>query len=223
MHKVFGRSKTKDMSHKVLQKSLTHAEKLRSVRLNENPSMDDFEKVRTLGTAKLPHHHSSTLIVVSPLHQPLCNHSNHLGWPAWCFHRITIKCSSPFLSIRDLPLIHCGLAFPAGTGTFGRVYLVRHKETGKFYALKVLRKMDVVRLKQVDHIKNEKNILLELNHPFIVTLYVISLPPPPPFATRLIFPLLPCPALCSSSSFLCVVRHGRAATRRGKMRRICTC
>lgn len=62
----------------------------------------------------------------------------------------------------------------AGTGTFGRVYLVRHKETGKFYALKVLRKMDVVRLKQVDHIKNEKNILLELNHPFIVTLYVCS-------------------------------------------------
>lgn len=61
MHKVFGRSKTKDMSHKVLQKSLTHAEKLRSVRLNENPAMDDFEKVRTLGTAKLPHHHSSTL------------------------------------------------------------------------------------------------------------------------------------------------------------------
>ena len=58
---------------------------------------------------------------------------------------------------------------------------MRHKETGKFYALKVLRKMDVVRLKQVDHIKNEKNILLELNHPFIVTLYVISLPPPPPF------------------------------------------
>jgi hypothetical protein len=54
MHKVFGRSKTKDMSHKVLQKSLTHAEKLRSVRLNENPAMDDFEKVRTLGTATLP-------------------------------------------------------------------------------------------------------------------------------------------------------------------------
>lgn len=31
--------------------------------------------------------------------------------------------------------------------------------------------MNIIRLKQVDHIKNEKNILLEINHPFIVTLY----------------------------------------------------
>ncbi len=98
------------------------------------------------------------------------------------------------------------------------MYLVRHKETGKFYALKVLRKMDVVRLKQVDHIKNEKNILLELNHPFIVTLYVISLPPPPPFARYSIdFSSLSCPAwLCVHLLlvFLCVVpRHGRVQLR----------
>jgi serine/threonine protein kinase len=58
-----------------------------------------------------------------------------------------------------------------GTGTFGRVYLVKHKLTHKYFALKVLRKMEVVRLKQVDHIKNEKRILLDTGHPFIVTLY----------------------------------------------------
>jgi len=49
---------------------------------------------------------------------------------------------------------------------------VKHTATGNFFALKVLRKMEVVRLKQVDHIKNEKKILAAINHPFIVSLYV---------------------------------------------------
>ena len=40
-----------------------------------------------------------------------------------------------------------------------------------FFALKIMKKSEVVRLKQVEHIKNEKEILSEGNHPFIVTLY----------------------------------------------------
>ena len=39
------------------------------------------------------------------------------------------------------------------------------------FALKIMKKSEVVRLKQVEHIKNEKEILSEVNHPFIVTLY----------------------------------------------------
>jgi len=58
-----------------------------------------------------------------------------------------------------------------GTGTFGRVYLVRHKPTGKFYAMKTLKKTEVVRLKQVEHINSEKQILSAIRHPFIVNLY----------------------------------------------------
>lgn len=60
-----------------------------------------------------------------------------------------------------------------GTGTFGRVRLVQHKVNGemKFFALKVLRKTTVIRLKQVEHIQSEKNILMEIAHPFIVNLY----------------------------------------------------
>ena len=37
----------------------------------------------------------------------------------------------------------------AGTGSFGRVKLVRSATDGRFYALKVLRKTDLLRLKQV--------------------------------------------------------------------------
>ncbi|KAJ1834430.1 cAMP-dependent protein kinase catalytic subunit [Coemansia sp. RSA 2711] len=57
-----------------------------------------------------------------------------------------------------------------GTGTFGRVFLCQSKLTQRFFAMKVLRKSQVVKLKQVEHINNEKNILEVSRHPFIVQL-----------------------------------------------------
>lgn len=57
-----------------------------------------------------------------------------------------------------------------GTGSFGRVRLGRHKKTNKIYAIKMLKKAEIIRLKQVDHIYSEYNILSLLNHPFIVEL-----------------------------------------------------
>lgn len=36
-----------------------------------------------------------------------------------------------------------------GTGTFGRVRLVRHLDNGKFYALKISKKASIIRMKQV--------------------------------------------------------------------------
>lgn len=65
-----------------------------------------------------------------------------------------------------------------GTGTFGRVRLVTYNqplEDGTFrrwvLALKMLRKTEIIRLKQVEHIKSEKNILSQCSHPFIVDMY----------------------------------------------------
>ncbi|XP_013774735.1 protein kinase DC2-like [Limulus polyphemus] len=55
-----------------------------------------------------------------------------------------------------------------GTGTFGRVCLCRDKVTGGYYAMKILEKADVIRLKQVEHVKNEKTILHQVTHPFII-------------------------------------------------------
>lgn len=57
-----------------------------------------------------------------------------------------------------------------GTGTFGRVCLCHDKTTDKYCAMKILAMSDVIRLKQVEHVKNEKSILTEVNHPFIVNL-----------------------------------------------------
>jgi protein kinase X len=59
-----------------------------------------------------------------------------------------------------------------GTGTFGRVYLCQDRIDQQYLALKALKKIDIVRLKQVEHIRSEKDILGEICHPFIVTLYV---------------------------------------------------
>ncbi|KAI9278240.1 kinase-like domain-containing protein [Phascolomyces articulosus] len=58
-----------------------------------------------------------------------------------------------------------------GTGSFGRVHLIQSKHNGRYYAMKVLKKMDVVRLKQVAHTKNERDVLMHISHPFIVNLW----------------------------------------------------
>jgi serine/threonine protein kinase len=55
-----------------------------------------------------------------------------------------------------------------GTGTFGKVYLACLD--GKSFALKMLNKRKIIELKQTEHIKNEKNILAMVHHPFIVNL-----------------------------------------------------
>lgn len=60
-----------------------------------------------------------------------------------------------------------------GTGTFGRVRVVSYNHNKTYYfALKMLKKSEIIRLKQVEHIKSEKAILQEIGHPFIVTMYV---------------------------------------------------
>ncbi len=55
-----------------------------------------------------------------------------------------------------------------GTGSFGRVRFAVDKSTGVPWAIKMLKKAEVVRLKQVEHMLSEKSILETLDHPFIV-------------------------------------------------------
>ncbi|KAA1476468.1 kinase-like protein [Dentipellis sp. KUC8613] len=58
-----------------------------------------------------------------------------------------------------------------GTGSFGRVHLVRSKHNFRFYAIKVLNKEKIARTKQIDHTNNEQRMLLAVQHPFIVNLW----------------------------------------------------
>ncbi|KAI8147959.1 camp-dependent protein kinase 9 [Fennellomyces sp. T-0311] len=72
----------------------------------------------------------------------------------------------PSFGLKDFELLDT-----LGTGTFGRVYLTKFKATSKFYAMKVLKKSEVVRLKQVQHLLWEKQILASVRFPFIVDLF----------------------------------------------------
>ena len=55
-----------------------------------------------------------------------------------------------------------------GTGSFGRVKLAKNKKDGKYVAIKILKKSELIKLKQVDHILNEIKILSLIDHPFLV-------------------------------------------------------
>jgi hypothetical protein len=58
-----------------------------------------------------------------------------------------------------------------GTGSFGRVHLVQSKHNQRFYAVKVLKKQQVVKMKQVEHTNDERKMLQEVKHPFLITLW----------------------------------------------------
>lgn len=58
-----------------------------------------------------------------------------------------------------------------GTGSFGRVHLVQSKHNHRFYAMKVLKKAQVVKMKQIEHTNDERRMLNRVRHPFLVTLW----------------------------------------------------
>lgn len=58
-----------------------------------------------------------------------------------------------------------------GVGAFGEVALVRKTDTQLLYAMKTLRKSDVLRRNQVAHVKAERDILAEADNEWVVKLY----------------------------------------------------
>ncbi|XP_068154173.1 cAMP-dependent protein kinase catalytic subunit 2 isoform X2 [Drosophila tropicalis] len=57
-----------------------------------------------------------------------------------------------------------------GYGSFGTVMLVKEKSGKNYYAAKMMSKEDLVRLKQVAHVHNEKTVLSAARFPFLVYL-----------------------------------------------------
>ncbi|GAA5980293.1 hypothetical protein JCM10908_001602 [Rhodotorula pacifica] len=58
-----------------------------------------------------------------------------------------------------------------GTGSFGRVHLVRSQHNSRSYAIKVLSKERVIKMKQVEHTNSEREMLERVRHPFLVNLW----------------------------------------------------
>ena len=60
--------------------------------------------------------------------------------------------------------------FIRNLGAFGNVrYGWLKKQPKKKYAIKTMKKAEIIQSKHVDHIENEKNILARIQHPFAVS------------------------------------------------------
>jgi hypothetical protein len=72
---------------------------------------------------------------------------------------------SVVLGIQDFEIVK-----PISKGAFGVVYLCKHKPTGEFFAVKVLKKADVRRKNQFNCVNAEKKIMAAVDCPFVVKL-----------------------------------------------------
>uniref|UniRef100_A0A804N4J4 non-specific serine/threonine protein kinase n=1 Tax=Zea mays TaxID=4577 RepID=A0A804N4J4_MAIZE len=69
-------------------------------------------------------------------------------------------------SIEDFEIIK-----PISRGAFGRVFLAKKRVTGDLFAIKVLRKADMIRKNAVESILAERDILISARNPFVVRFF----------------------------------------------------
>jgi len=67
-------------------------------------------------------------------------------------------------------LFHFLLLRSVGKGAFGKVRVVQHKQTKELYALKYINKAKCVKMKAVANIIQERRLLEEIDHPFVVNM-----------------------------------------------------
>lgn len=83
----------------------------------------------------------------------------------------TSSLASPQVDPRTVKLDDFDLDRTIGTGSFGRVMICYlKKDRTQRYAMKMLKKENIVKMKQVEHTLNEKKILSSIDFPFIVKL-----------------------------------------------------
>ena len=71
--------------------------------------------------------------------------------------------------VRQIKLSDYEMGETLGTGSFGRVKIAKDKKTGEFVAMKIMKKAEILKSKQADHISNEIKILSMIDHPFVIT------------------------------------------------------
>lgn len=70
-------------------------------------------------------------------------------------------------SIKDFDIIK-----PISKGAFGSVFLAKKRTTGDYYAIKVLKKSDMIAKNQITNVKAERMILMtQTQSPFVVKLF----------------------------------------------------
>uniref|UniRef100_A0A8C9EWF7 Serine/threonine-protein kinase N3 n=1 Tax=Pavo cristatus TaxID=9049 RepID=A0A8C9EWF7_PAVCR len=123
--------------------------------------------------------HDSMHADFSPV--PLQNHLLPLTQIHTCLHSVSasfVHCLSKsclFVCRKEavhLEDFHCIAML--GRGHFGKVLLAQYKATGKLYAIKALKKKDIIRRDEIDSLNCEKRIFEVVNssdHPFLVNMF----------------------------------------------------
>ncbi|EAX94629.1 AGC family protein kinase [Trichomonas vaginalis G3] len=83
----------------------------------------------------------------------------------WLSHILVLSIPENTTKIKEYKIIS-----ELGRGFYGKVVLARHKETGKFCAIKSIHKKSLVDMAKVDTIMSEREILKTTKSPFIVSL-----------------------------------------------------
>ena len=78
-------------------------------------------------------------------------------------------------SKKQVNLTDYELSTTLGTGSFGRVMLCKNKKTGEYQAMKRLKKAEIIKLRQTDHVISENTILADIDHPFLVSYWLALL------------------------------------------------
>eukprot|EP00339_Tiarina_fusa_P014069 CAMPEP_0117008260 /NCGR_PEP_ID=MMETSP0472-20121206/7836_1 /TAXON_ID=693140 ORGANISM="Tiarina fusus, Strain LIS" /NCGR_SAMPLE_ID=MMETSP0472 /ASSEMBLY_ACC=CAM_ASM_000603 /LENGTH=414 /DNA_ID=CAMNT_0004710243 /DNA_START=82 /DNA_END=1326 /DNA_ORIENTATION=- len=73
---------------------------------------------------------------------------------------------TPRVSLEDFDILRL-----VGKGAYGKVHQVRKKDTGQIFAMKVMRKEMLIETNNVSYTMTERNILRNIRHPFIASLY----------------------------------------------------
>jgi len=55
-----------------------------------------------------------------------------------------------------------------GKGSYAKVVLVKKKDTKETFAMKILKKENIQKRNQEEHVIIERNVLAEIKHPFVV-------------------------------------------------------
>ncbi|KAK7422354.1 cAMP-dependent protein kinase catalytic subunit [Neonectria punicea] len=147
---------------------------------SHSPYPIDSRSVQTASPGSEPapfqpqHHQQQTLpqSTMQPNHPAEPQHQQQLQTPAFQQHQqqgtngSQARITKGKYSLGDFDILRT-----LGTGSFGRVHLVQSKHNQRFYAVKVLKKAQVVKMKQVEHTNDERRMLSDVKHPFLITLW----------------------------------------------------
>ena len=61
-----------------------------------------------------------------------------------------------------------------GKGSYGKVMLVKKRDSGQLYALKVLKKAEIIRRNQVEHTMTERRILVSVLIFHLINIYALG-------------------------------------------------